>query len=811
MNKNIKFLFFAIISLIFAVGIYAQTSDNSKTLTISGLKGAVTVRRDGRGIPFIEAKSEADLYFAQGYVTASDRLWQMDLLRRVASGETAELFGKATLEEDKRWRKFGFAKICAGSFATSAPEVRAALENYARGVNAYIAGLDDKTLPPEFKILQYRPRPWQPTDSLLIGKILSDGLSTTWQQDLLKAMIPADKRAEMFDPHSNYDVLLFGKDSRQLKIENGKRKIETESEKLKTENKNRNFAVSSNHPLSTINSQLKQLAAAVSVQKSSLARAGFYAEDLAASNNWVVSGKKTADGNPLLANDPHLQASQPSIWYLVNLSAPNLRAAGVSLPGSPGVVLGHNDSIAWGATNVGPDAQDLYLESFDAKNPLQYRTSKGEETAETRREEIKVRKNLLSPETETVALDVVTTKHGVVFYEDAAGKKYSLNWTAFNPQNRELDAFYYLNHARNWQDFQAALKQYGGAAQNFIYADTRGNIGWYAAGKIPIRKTGDGSLPYDGATDEGDWTGYIPFEELPHLYNPPQGYIVTANQRTVGDSYKYENIYARVFVPFRAARLNELLSSKPKLTIDDMSRFQFDTYSILNAEVARFITQQKGASDETLKIIANWDGRMTSDSKAALLVNAIRNATRNRILAAAFGAEQAKNIGWANEGNFFEKILRAQEKKWLPKEFADYPALFRAAEADAKQSLTELLGDDETKWTWGNASKIRFNHALAGVPLIGGQFIIPALPNNGAGGAAATPNVGQAVSMRLIAAPANWDLPRQTITTGESGNPQSAHYKDQLNDWYSGSTPVFPFTQTTVEKAASEALIMQPN
>ncbi len=785
--------------MLITAAIPAQTAvpQIEKTLTIAGIKENVIVRRDKQGIPYIEAKSEADLYFAQGFVIAQDRLWQMDLLRRVAGGETAEIFGGSVLEEDKRWRKFGFAKIAADSLPLMQPEVRAALENYARGVNAYIATLDDQSFPIEFKILQYRPREWRATDSILIGKILSDGLSSSWRQDLFKAMVPADKRAEMFDPRSNYDVLLFGKDS--LATEN--------TENIKS--KGKVSTASANFSENSVNSVAKLLIEAENVRKSSLERVGFYAEDLAASNNWVVSGKKTADGKPLLANDPHLQASEPAVWYLVNLSAPNLKMAGVTFPGSPGVVLGHNENIAWGATNVGPDVQDLYLEEFDAGNPLRYKTPNGFETALIRREEIKVRKNPLKPDTETVALDVVTTRNGVIFFEDAA-KRYALKWTAFDPKNNELEAFYFVNHAKNWDDFKRGFKLYGGAMQNFIYADTRGNIGWYAAGRVPIRKTGDGSVPYDGKTNDGEWTGMIPFEDLPNLYNPPSGYIVTANQRTVGTSYKYHDLIARVFVPFRAARLNELLSSKSKLTADDMRDFQYDTFSILNSLFAKEIFREKAASEEDLKLLGAWDGRMTSDSKAALLVNEIRNSFRNRILSAAFGAEQLKNIGWANEGNFIERLLRKKPKKWLPKEFSSYADLLKASETEARTNLTKRLGADEAKWTWGEAGKIRFNHPLAVAPLIGAQFAVPALPLIGSGSAAASPNVGANVSMRLIATPGNWDTTRQVIPTGESGNPQSPHYKDQLDAWYSGNTPVFPFSQSAIVKAATETIMMKP-
>ena len=793
-SNQIRLLF---ILLIFSIACWAQTvaPQIDKTLSVAGLKENVTVRRDGRGIPYIEAKSEADLYFAQGFVMAQDRLWQMDLLRRVAGGETAEIFGASVLEEDKRWRKYGFAKIAADSLPSMTAEVRASLENYARGVNAFIATLDDKSLPPEFQILQFRPREWRASDSILIGKILSEGLSSTWRQDLVKAMIPADKRAEMFDPRSNYDVLLFGSD----KVQRAMSKVQSSKSEETT-----------NSQLSTLDSRLfSALAQAENVRKSSLERVGLYAEDLAASNNWVVSGKKTADGKPLLANDPHLNATQPPIWYLINLSAPNLKVAGVTFPGSPGVVLGHNENIAWGATNVGPDVQDLYLEEFDQANPFRYKTPNGFETAQVRREEIKVRKNPLKPETETIALDVVTTRNGVIFFEEA-GKRYALKWTALDPKNNELDAFYSVNHAKNWEDFKKGFKLYGGAMQNFIYADTQGNIGWYAAGKIPIRKTGDGSLPYDGKTNDGEWTGMIPFEELPNLYNPPSGYIVTANQRIIGTSYKYHDLIARVYVPFRAARLNELLASKSKLTADDMRDFQYDTFSVLNSLFAKEIVREKAAGEETLKLLGAWDGRMTADSKAALLVNEIRNSFRNKILSAAFGVEQLKNIGWANEGNFIERILKEKPKKWLPKEFASYSDLLKASETEARANLTKRFGADEAKWVWGEFAKIRFNHPLTAAPLIGAQFAVPALPLIGSSSAAATPNVGATVSMRLIATPGNWDLTRHVIPTGESGDPKSPHYKDQLDAWYSGNTPVFPFSQPAILKASTTTILMKP-
>jgi penicillin amidase len=375
MKNKIKYIWLLITVLLVSSACFAQTP--TETLSVTGLKDSVTVRRDERGIAHIEAKNETDLYFAQGYVTASDRLWQMDLYRRVARGETAEIFGKTILEEDKRWRKFGFARIAEEAARNSTGENRQALENYARGVNAYIASLSEKSLPVEFQILQYHPREWTTADSLVVGKIFDDALSNTWRMDLMKANLmnlPKEKLDWIFDPSSPLDVLLVGKDS-----ENSKSQVAVYEP--------------SGAPLVNWNpALLARLNEIEKARQTSLERIGFHAEDLAASNNWVVSGKRTVDGKSLLANDPHLRPAQPPIWYLIHLSAPNLNVAGVSTAGIPGVILGHNEQIAWGATNVGPDVQDLYVETFDAGG--KYKTPNGWESPTIRQEEIKIRKIL---------------------------------------------------------------------------------------------------------------------------------------------------------------------------------------------------------------------------------------------------------------------------------------------------------------------------------------------------------------------------------------------------------------------------------
>ncbi|MDQ3181934.1 MAG: penicillin acylase family protein, partial [Acidobacteriota bacterium] len=610
-------------------------------------------------------------------------------------------------------------------------------------------------------------------------------LSTTWQADVMRASfadLPKEKFAQLFLEKTPIDVLVVGKDS--AKVSSSK------------------FQVSG---LSVVDDNFL-LEAAINdeeTRKSSLERIGFYQEFNAASNNWVVSGKRTLDGKPILANDPHLPPSAPSIWYLSNLSAPNIRVSGVTFPGVPGVVLGHNEFIAWGATNLGPDVQDLYVETFNDKN--QYKTLNGWETAKVRREEIKVRKNVLSPETEIENLDVTETRNGVII-TGQDNKKYALKWTARDPKNSSFETFLLLNRAKNWNDFNAALKTYGGATQNFVYADVKGNIGFHNGGKIPIRRTGDGSMPYDGATDKGDWTGVIPYEELPSSFNPPAGFIVTANQRIVGDSYKYflSHLWAS---PHRARRIYQLLQANSKITVKEVMEIQRDIFNISYSEFAREIVKTQAASKETLDVLRGWDGKMSADSTAALLVGEIRTAFLNKILAANVGAERAKNYRWGLSSSFVDWLAMEKPSNWLPKEFANYKDLLTASDKEARENLTKKYGADETKWLFGTAFKIRFNHPLAAAPLIGGVFAIEPIGQYGSG---QTPNVGASVSMRHIAVPGNWDATRHGIALGESGNPKSPHYKDQLESWKSGNTPVFPFTKSEVEKAATDVVVMLP-
>jgi penicillin amidase len=784
----------------------AQT--NTQTLQLAGLRQSVTVRRDERGIPYIEASNESDLYFAQGFVTASDRLFQMELLRRTARGELAEIFGagpeSSVLESDKQHRRYGFAQLAERQATALTGKLRAALDDYARGVNAYIETLDAKSLPPEFQILQIRPRPWRPADSLVIGKLFDETLSTSWRTEIMRAAfadLSPQIYEQLFPETSPHDVLLVGSDRPK------KGKTSTPSP--------------APQPIAGVGTDaLQALLFDEQTARLALERVGLYAKDNAASNNWVVSGRRTVTGKPLLANDPHLSASAPSIWYMAHLSLPDNRVAGVSVAGLPGVAIGHNEHIAWGVTSLEPDVQDLYLEKFDRGSPRLYATPGGWREAEVRREEIKVRKSLTGTVVETVSLDVFVTRHGPIIFE-RDGKRYALRWTALDADANLAESFYLLNTARNWNDFRAALRNYPGPAFNMIYADVKGHIGYYGAGRFPIRKTGAGKLPYDGTTDEGEWTGFIPFDALPHVYDPPNGIIITANSRIVGQSYPYK-LTVIPLAAYRARRIYDLLQAKSKLSIEDFRATQEDTYAISGVLFAREVYKVALQSEDTVSatkdknwieaahLLNGWDGRVVPESRAALLAAHMRDAFRRRVIAGKVGAERAKLYSFSNSDTLIDRIITERPREWLPTEFKSYAELLRACLADARAELAKDYGADETLWTWGREALVRFPHPLASVPLIGQRFTIAPFPQYGSLSSFPTVNRGSSVSMRLIADTSDWDRTRQGIALGVSGLPSSPHWKDQLEDWRNVTPRTFPFTRMAVMSAVKEMLTLVP-
>jgi penicillin G amidase len=773
----------------------APTSPVSRggQIAVAGLGERVTVRRDGRGIPYIEAASAHDLFLAQGFVTAGDRLWQMDLLRRTARGELAEVLGDSVLEQDAQARVFGFGMLADGLVARVPPRMQEALAAYAEGVNAWIAAHGDKGLPLEFQLLRYKPKPWRPADSLVIGKLFALDLSNSWPLDLLRASfadLPEDRRAALFPEDSPLDVVLLGGDG--------------PSPGATTKPASRPALP---------RGALIEARASQAVVRRALDRVGLFAELAAMSNNWVVGGARSVTGKPLLANDPHLSPSAPSLWYLTHLSGPGLHVAGVTAPGAVGILIGHNDRIAWGVTNLMADVQDLYAESLDAAG--KYPTPAGPRSAQVRKERILVRGDKPDAAPRVVERDVILTRHGPVVLE-AAGKRFALRWTALDPDASELAAFFSLDAASDWNEFTAALRSFAGPPLNFVYADTSGHIGYYAAGRIPLRASGDGTVPVPGATDAGEWSGYVPFGELPHLLDPPSGSIATANNRVVGRGYPH--LITRAWgVPYRARRISELLAAKPKLSAADFQAIQADTYAYADAiftravvEVARAQTPSSAEWAAMVQAFNGWDGRASADSRVLPLAVGMRRAFARKLFAAALGADRMKDYDWPNRDTVIDTLVTKRPVSWLPKEFSSYADLLLACWKEARADLARRAGADETLWTWGRVGRpVSFPHPLGELPQAGNRFSIDPLPK-ATEGSSETVNAGMFVSMRLVADLSDWDHSRQGIALGESGDPSSPHWKDQLADWRSVTTPTFPFSREAVARAAVETQVLVP-
>lgn len=749
-------------------------------LVVPSLRGEVTIRRDERGIAFIEATNEADLYFAQGYATASDRLWQMDFLRRTARGELAEVFGSGALEVDKLNRVYGFVRVAEKLFARASAHTREVLESYAHGVNTFI---EHGVLPLEFQVLRYQAKEWSPVDSLALGKLFAQQLSFTVDADIFRALLTDLPRArvERLLPQSSPLDLL----------EERYRPFEA-----------REFSDEQRAVLAEVLQTIHRSRAAASGDRE------------VGSNSWVVSGSKTVSGKPLLASDPHLPPTSPSIWHIVHLSAGELRVAGVTAPGMPGVAIGHNESIAWGVTNLCPDVQDLYFEEFEAGDTDLYKTPSGWRAADVRMEEIGVRSLASNGKSESVNIEVKVTRHGPVIFEKGS-MGLSLRWTALDADVIDLDTFLAINRARNWEEFVAALRNYGGPPQSFTYADTAGHIGYYSAGRIPVRKSGDGSVPYDGANDEGEWLGFIPFDDLPHAFDPPSAQVVSANQRIVNDTYAY-HLTHNWRVPYRARRIHELLQTKAKFDGADFLNIQGDTYSypdaIFAAELVKLGQPFKHTATEWHDIVeqlADWDGFSSPESTVLPLVTEIRNAFRNHMLVAALGNERAQLYEWRNEGTFIDKLISERPKDWLPKDFVSYDALLLACYREAIDALTERLGDDREQWTWGRLAQVRFPHPLEKLGPVGQRFATRTFPQH-TDGSMPTVNAGARVSMRFIADLSDWDATRLCLPLGESADPTSPHRDDQLDEWRTVTPSVVPFSDAAIAEATRDILSMRP-
>ena len=802
----IKLIVIALLLLILAAtatisGLYYQWSRRSLPqldgeIPLTGLKQDVIVRRDKFGVPYITAQTDEDLMFAEGYVTAQDRLWQIDLIRRAAGGRMSEVLGSDQLEFDKRQRSFGFRRAAERTLRSMNPDDVVTLTSFARGVNAYIEEHRDN-LPLEFHILQYEPEPWKPVDTLLVDGLMSEMLSTSWDRDAFRGQfadkLDAETKKYLYPEFTVNDQILVGSDGTPLPGE-----------------------IQQAPARKTVSPAAPAMADLFEIQRKTFAALGLDA-DLPGSNNWVISGKKTTTGKPILANDPHLGHAIPSIWYQIELESKEsgYHAAGVTLPGTPGIVIGHNDRIAWGVTNYYADVQDLYYEEMNPQNLRQYKVGNEWRDAEIIREPIKVRRSLRSTATDTVDFAVTITRHGPIV-SDTGGKKLALHWNTLDDING-FSAFASINRAKNWDEFKNALKLYPGPAQNFIFADMDGNIGYHVAANIPIRKSGDGTVPYDGTTDDGEWLSNVPFDELPQSYNPEVGWIATANNRTTGKDYKHM-LGHEWSSPYRAMRINELIRTHEKLSVDDVRAIQADIYSIPDVEFAKAVERilKSGPkssdpnADELLKTVENWDGKLSPDSVKATIISATRESLTAKIIRGKFGKD-ADKYTWYNQTAGISQILYDKPTSMLPSGVASYDELIIQSYKDALADLTSRFGSDKNKWQWGDAHALVFKHPL-GLSLLKSLLNAPPIKMGGGGSTVNAYGYTRAsgVSMRMIVDLSDLDNSSQNITVGESGQNSSPYYSDQIADWVSVTRHIFPFTEAAVEKAKVHLLTLKP-
>ncbi|MCX5993762.1 MAG: penicillin acylase family protein, partial [Chloroflexi bacterium] len=519
-----------LVTAVSAVIIQRSFTPVDGVVKLKGLKAEAKIYRDSWGVPHIYADNEDDLFFAQGYVQAQDRLWQMELHRRMGSGTLSEIFGESTLESDRLYRTIGLRRSAADSYKELDPAMQGVLQSYCKGINEFIR-VNGNNLPLEFTILGFKPADWDPTDSLTVSKLVAWGLGKNWEVELTRARIVQklgeEKAGQLLAPYPEGGPLVV--------------------------------------PLELIAYSLGSKVA-VGLQPVS---------DCLGSNNWVVDGTKTVSGRPLLANDPHLSVMMPSIWYETGLHGAGFEVAGVSIPGCPLINIGRNRDISWGITNLPADTQDFFIEKLNPADGLQYQYKGEWKPLQVLEESIKVRGR-----SEPEKLQVRSSLHGPLMDKVISGLEQPLALQWYGSRTSSLiKSVYLLDKAANWEEFHEALRLWDTPSQNIVYADRGGNIGYQSTGLIPVRTKGLGTVPVPGWTGEYDWTGSIPYDQLPSVPNPSNHFIVTANNKVVSDNYSYFMTYD--WSPaYRAQRITELLQAKEKLSVDDFREIQADIYDI---------------------------------------------------------------------------------------------------------------------------------------------------------------------------------------------------------------------------------------
>ena len=705
------------------------------------LKAPVEILRDKWGVPHIYAKNADDLFFAQGWITAKDRLFQIDIWRRVGTGKLAEVLGPQAVPRDRIARLVRYRGDWDAEWQSYSPDTKAIVTSFVNGINAYINSLNERPL--EFRMAGYDPGLWVPED--VVSRVAGLLMTRNAQSEVSRVL----------------DIARFGAE---------------QVERLQPPDPFIKLLPPKGLDLSAITSDiLKDYTAAIGNVR-------FPGEQ--GSNNWVVDSSMTTTGMPLLANDPHRPIQLPSLRKTVHLVAPGWNVIGAGEPALPGVALGHNQEIAYGFTIVGIDQQDLYVERINPDNPNEYKSAGKWVPFKIEQEQVNVKGQ--APQTVTLKF----TLHGPVLYENKS-HAYALKWVGDGPGGAGYLAALRLARARNWQEFQKGAQYYNVPSENLNYADRGGNIGWIAGGLAPVRSKGhNGLFPVPGDTGEYEWNGFLPIEKHPQAFNPKQHYIATANHKIIPPGYGEELSYEWAS-PERFNRIEQMLKQQPKFSVQDFVKMQQDVVSLPAIKFQKVLAMwEPQAHKDIVDIVRIWDGRMTAESRAALVFE----YWLARLPQALWGDT------WGTRPVAPEIVIDAASKK---------PEALGPALDAALQDIAKLI-PDPTERRWGTIHKLSLRH-----PLNDKKFDLQAIPRpgsaftvNAASGANHTQTNGP--SYRQIIDLSDWDNSVMTNVPGESGDPNSKHYSDLLADWAAGRYHPMPFSRAAVEAAMEERIVLEP-
>jgi penicillin G amidase len=808
-------------------------------IDVPGLSASVEVVRDEHGIAQVYADTDADLMFAQGFVHAQDRFFEMDVRRHVTAGRLSEIFGSDTLETDRFIRTMGWRRVAEREWALLEPATRDALTSYAAGVNAYIADRSPSQLAAEYSVLgltglDYSPAEWDPVDSLAWLKAMAWDLRGNMDAEVDRVLLSLDRTED--EIASLWPAYPFDE---HPPIVSGGGVVDGVFEQNASGNATRNprrpaYAPGVVAALEQVRDRLDAMPELVGKGRG------------IGSNSWVVDGDHSATGKPILANDPHLGISQPGIWMQMGLHCRErtadctLDSSGFTFSGVPGVIIGHNADIAWGFTNLGPDVTDLFLEQTDgddryvrdgATEAMEVRT----ETIEVRGEddvEMRVRETVHGPlisdvstEFATVGANAPTDEPG----ERGSGYAVALAWTALEPAPT-ADAILALNRASDWDSFRAAAADFSVPAQNLVYADREGHIGYQSPGRIPIRRAGnDGTMPVEGWVSANDWTGeFIPFDGLPSVLDPEEGFIVTANQAVIDERYPY--LLTKDWdYGYRSTRIREVLESEGELSVSEMAGLQLDSTNPMAETLVPYLLDVEALPSPYYRnaqdLFRDWDFSSPVDSPAAAYFNVVWRTILDKTF-----HDELRQRTWPDGGDRWFRVVTQMLSEpagpWWDDATTDdlvetRDDILRASLIDARDEMTRRQSRDPRLWEWGRLHRMDLHSSTLGESGVGpverlfnrdgwevggGSSIVDATSWNAVEGFEVT----AAPSMRMVVSLADWDDSRWINLTGVSGHPASSHYSDQTELYVDGETLPWAFTRGAVQAAAEDTLVLTP-